>query len=38
LRSTSFSLLFFLPVYFFKISVDLNKYADNILRKFKIIS
>jgi O-antigen/teichoic acid export membrane protein len=37
LRSTAFSLLFLLPVYFFKISVDLNKYADNVLRKFKII-
>jgi O-antigen/teichoic acid export membrane protein len=37
LRSSAFSLMFLLPVYFFKISVDLNKYADNVMRKFNII-
>lgn len=37
IRSTIFSLLFLLPVYFFRISGDLNKYADDILVKFKII-
>ncbi len=37
LRSTVFSLLFMLPVYFFKISVDLNNYADNVLSKLNII-
>jgi len=36
-RSTIFSLLFLLPVYFFKISSDLNQYADNVLIKLKII-
>jgi len=37
IRSTLFSLLFLLPIYFFRISVDLNQYADNMLKKFKII-
>ena len=38
IRSTVFSILFMLPVYFFKISVDLNKAADNVLKKLKVIS
>ena len=37
IRSTVFSLLFLLPVYFFKISKDLNNAADNVLKKLKII-
>jgi len=37
IRSTVFSILFMLPVYFFRISVDLNKAADNVLRTLKII-
>jgi O-antigen/teichoic acid export membrane protein len=37
LRSTVFSLLFLLPVYFFSISTDLNKAADGFLRMLKII-
>jgi len=35
-RSTIFSILFLLPIYFFRISVDLNQYADNMLKKLKI--
>ena len=35
-RSTVFSILFLLPIYFFRISVDLNQYADNMLKKLKI--
>ena len=37
IRSTVFSLLFLLPVYFFRVSKDLNKAADGYLRMFKII-
>ena len=37
IRSTVFSLLFLLPVYFFRISTDLNNAADNVLKKLKII-
>jgi O-antigen/teichoic acid export membrane protein len=37
IRSTVFSLLFLLPIYFFKISADLNQAADNVLKKFRII-
>jgi len=37
IRSTVFSLLFLLPVYFFRISTDLNQAADKVLKKFKII-
>ena len=37
IRSSVFSLIFLLPVYFFKISVDLNKAADSFLKKIKII-
>lgn len=37
IRSTVFSLLFLLPIYFFRISVDLNKTADHFLKVFKII-
>lgn len=36
-RSTVFSLLFLLPVYFFNLSADLNKAADNVLKKIRII-
>jgi O-antigen/teichoic acid export membrane protein len=36
-RSTVFSIFFLLPVYFFRISVDLNKAADSYLKKLKII-
>lgn len=37
IRSSVFSLIFLLPVYFFKISVDLNKAADSFLKKINII-
>jgi O-antigen/teichoic acid export membrane protein len=37
IRSAVFSLLFLLPVYFFRISVDLNKTVDHFLKMFKII-
>jgi hypothetical protein len=37
IRSTVFTLLFLLPVYFFRISSDLNQAEDNFLRKIKII-
>lgn len=37
IRSTVFSLIFLLSVYFFKISSDLNQVADNFMKKLKII-
>ena len=37
-RSSVFTLLFLVPVYFFKISTDLNKTADSFLKSLKIIS
>ena len=37
IRSTVFTLLFLLPVYFFRISSDLNQAADNFLKKIKIM-
>jgi O-antigen/teichoic acid export membrane protein len=37
IRSSAFTILFLLPIYFLRISEDLNKVADNILRQFKII-
>jgi O-antigen/teichoic acid export membrane protein len=37
IRSTVFSLMFLLPVYFFRISADLNKTADQFLKMLKII-
>ena len=37
IRSSVFTALFLLPVYFFGISSDLNKAADNLLRSMKII-
>ncbi len=36
-RSSLFSLLFLLPVYFLRVSKDLNKAADNFLKQLKII-
>ncbi len=37
IRSAVFSLLFLLPIYFFRISADLNKAADNFMRSLGII-
>jgi O-antigen/teichoic acid export membrane protein len=37
IRSTVFSLLFLLPVYFFKISVDLNQAADSVLKRIGLL-
>jgi len=37
IRSSVFTALFLLPVYFLGISSDLNKTADNLLRSLKII-
>jgi O-antigen/teichoic acid export membrane protein len=37
IRSTVFSLFFLLPVYLLKISADLNKYANTLLEKLKIV-
>ena len=36
IRSTVFSLIFLLSVYFFKISSDLNQVADNFMKKLKM--
>ncbi|HWS00248.1 MAG TPA: polysaccharide biosynthesis C-terminal domain-containing protein [Prolixibacteraceae bacterium] len=36
IRSTVFSLIFLLSVYFFRISPDLNKVADDFMKKVKI--
>lgn len=36
-RSSLFTALFCLPIYFFKISEDINHKADEILRKLKIV-
>jgi len=36
-RSSILALVFCLPVYYFKISVDINQKADEILKKFKLV-
>ena len=35
IRSGVFTILFLLPIYFFRISADLNQAADNFLKKLK---
>jgi len=36
-RSSVLAIIFFLPVYFFKISVDINQKTDEILKKLKLL-
>jgi len=36
-RSKILAIVFCLPIYFFKISVDINQKADEIFRKFKLV-
>jgi O-antigen/teichoic acid export membrane protein len=36
-RSSILALIFCLPIYLFKISIDINQKADEILRKFKLV-
>jgi O-antigen/teichoic acid export membrane protein len=37
IRSTVFSLIFLFSVYFFRISSDINQFADNFIKKLKTI-